>query len=210
MKTHQGDICNLKNKKTNETGWYQKLRCDKNVCYVNINNTQEKIPNDEVGENEWNKERMYKVIYVISGENVIKANNIGFDKYSKETVYADYQIEEVEKEILSLTKIIKDNNIQIQKYEQCLKTNAEAFCYINEYKDAIKRIKKSGAILITYVYGKHENCEKEFCWALVDNFDVKVGDVIEVETVHGNAIAHVTRIEQSYELNKHKRVIRKI
>lgn len=84
-----------------------------------------------------------------------------------------------------------------------------------EIKDIERQYKNilNGVIPVNhYVYGVHNlnSWSSEFCWINDKNLDIKVNDVIEVETSRGNERAIVTKLEDSKEIRNHKPVVRKI
>lgn len=72
------------------------------------------------------------------------------------------------------------------------------------------RLAKGTQPIFTYVYAKHDGCDREYCWRAPFRLEdsIRTGDRIDVVTSRGVQPATVTRVERSVDFLPHAPVYR--
>lgn len=183
--------CTGENQK--HSGWFLRVRVDGKVMYVNKQDNTFMVP-DTYFTNANNKD------YILHcSVSAIDSMNFDFNKTSKEDIIKESLIKSLEKKIYYLEVGIENDNKMLQrKKDELEKLKLEI--------DDVSKGKK-----YHYVYGIHDlNVVKKYVWENTNNLDIKIGDIVEVQTSLGSARILVTKIDDSFINRNHKKVIRKI
>lgn len=210
----QGNFGLIKNRETGETRWVWKLHVkESKKLYFDPADPSFALEQVDVDEGTHAIDRPWRVIHEIPAEEA--RQYVQFTP--PETVKADtVSAYELRKSIIDMESMIGYYQTQIDTAKSKLE-NAEAeYKACKTYLDKLRYefndvVRESKEPLFCYVYGIHNlNNRTEYCWyadgKVAEN--VKSGDIVSVETVQGNVLAFVTRVERSNEYIPHKRVLK--
>lgn len=177
------------------TGWFLRAKIEGKVVYINKKDTSFMFPDTKITNSSDDFVLHYKV-------SAVDALNGKFPELTKEDMEKRNLIIPVQKNINVIETEIKTLEEQLGKRNHQL----------NDLKVQLYNIQHG--IIPTYklVHGVHNlsNSAFEYTWVNDKGLDIKVGDVVEVNTTCGIERAIVTRLEDSKVENNHRSVVRKI
>lgn len=181
------------------SGWFFVTFIDNIKYFINVNNKSFKI---RVTSNS-STDTSYIMRYNIKAIDMI--NNFTMPEINHK---------EIEKKILEKKLLTQIQSESMILYDL---VNRKALLQkdIASRSDSIQNIKEQYENLIKntlykYVYGVHDLNEQafEYVWINDKDIDIKIGDIIEVETKKGVARAIITKLESNKQYINHKSVIK--
>ena len=202
-----GQICKLMMGDLELSGWYMKCSCDNGASkFCRIGNTLTQCGEDTINDNRVDEtmsnghpERAYKVVFVMPMEDEMKALSLNVDdnyfKVAKMNIFRS----SIQDEIRRLSDLLADKQDEVESISR----------NIEDLKSILNRALISGAPSFMYVYGRHGDGGREFCWRVPFNLESQVhaGSTVNVETNRGIYPVTVSRIERRPDLLQHKLVV---
>ena len=210
----QGNFGLIKNRETGETRWVWKLhvKASKKLFFDPADPTFA-LEQTDVDEGSHAVDRPWCVILEIPAEEAHQYIQFTPPEVSKTDTVSAYQLQ---KSIIDLESMAEYYQTQIDTAKSKLETAEADYKACKGQLDKLRYefnsiVKESKEPVFCYVYGIHNlNNRTEYCWYADGKVaeDVKPGDIVSVETVQGNVMAFVTRVERSNKYIPHKRVLK--
>lgn len=177
------------------TGWFLRAKVEGKVTYINKKDTSFMFPDTKITGSGDDFVLHYKV-------SAVDALNGKFPELTKE----DMEL----RNLIAPIKIEMDKvELEVGRLKSLLFQRTKV---LDDLK--VKLYNVEHGIIPTYklVYGVHDLSKGAFVYTWVNDkgLDIKVGDVVEVETACGIERIFVTKLEDSKVDGRHKSVVRKI
>ena len=212
---YQGNFALIKNSKTDETRWVWKLHVkgSKKLFFdtADPSFSLEQTDVDEGGHA--SVDRPWYVVYEVPADQAHEYVKFTPPDIKSVEIESAYQLKQSIIELEAAADFYKEQVLTARsKFDQAEAEYAEVRKKLDTLRYQFNNtVSKSVDPVFCYVYGIHNlNNRTEYCWYADGKVaaNVKAGDIVSVETVQGDALAFVTRVERSNEYVPHKRVLK--
>lgn len=177
------------------TGWFLRAKVNGKVTYISKDNPSFMFSDTKIT----SQSDEFTLCYKVSAVDALKNNFPELTREEMERINLVYPIEK------RLNTVVKEMNMLGDSY-------LSKFHEKNKLLREIDSIKNGVAPVYKLVHGVHSLSKGAFIYTWINDkgLDIKIGDVVEVNTSLGIERIIVTGLEYSKVENNHKSVVRKI